>query len=159
MRCQACGCYAETKYVEFYQNIGAFVMRFSQHVKGNLCKRCINHYFWKFTLTTLAVGWLGMISLILAPIFIINNVVRFLTTMGMTTEVTGQATKRPPVSPHPTLSLNDEATSKLEPFFDEIQSRYNKGEALDSISQNIGPRAGVSAIQVELFIAQCPELN
>ena len=29
------------------------------------------------TLTTLAVGWLGYISLVMAPIFIIGNIVRY----------------------------------------------------------------------------------
>jgi hypothetical protein len=30
--CQACGCVAPTKYVEFYQNIGALVMRYHKSV-------------------------------------------------------------------------------------------------------------------------------
>jgi hypothetical protein len=43
--CQSCGVEAPTKYVEFYQNIGALFMRFSKSIKGILCKNCINHCF------------------------------------------------------------------------------------------------------------------
>jgi hypothetical protein len=77
-RCQACGADAPVKYVEFNQNVGMLVMRRRSYVKGNLCKSCINSKFWSMTLTTLAVGWLGTISLVLAPIFIIGNIIRYL---------------------------------------------------------------------------------
>jgi hypothetical protein len=83
MNCQTCGTEAPTRYVEFHQNIGALVMRFHKSIKGNMCKSCINSYFWRFTLTTLAVGWLGVISLVLAPIFVINNVVRYLSCLSL----------------------------------------------------------------------------
>jgi hypothetical protein len=78
VRCQACGADAPTKFVEFHQNMGALVMRFRRRVRGNLCKQCINQHFWKMTGTTIAVGWLGVISLVIAPIFVINNVVRYI---------------------------------------------------------------------------------
>ncbi len=81
--CRACGSNAPTKYVEFHQNVGALVMRFHRSVKGNLCKQCIHANFWKMTMTTLAVGWLGYISIILAPIFIINNICRYIGCLGM----------------------------------------------------------------------------
>lgn len=83
MSCQTCGCNGPTKYVNFHQNIGALVMRFRKEVKGELCKHCISSYFWKFTLTTLAVGWLGMISLILAPLMILNNIYYYLTALSL----------------------------------------------------------------------------
>ena len=148
MRCCVCGCNGPTRYVEFYQNIGALVMRFYKEVRGNLCKRCINEHFCKFTLTTLCVGWFGMISMILTPIFIINNVVRFLGTVGMKTgdEV---AVAR---SDHPTKTLSKDIILKLNSFRDELQQRLEAGEDLDKITMNIGPRAGVSAMQVELYI-------
>ena len=83
MICQLCGVEAATKYVEFYQNIGMLVMRQSRSIKDELCKKCINEYFTKFTLTTAAVGWFGMISMIVTPFFILNNVIRFCGTIGM----------------------------------------------------------------------------
>src|SRR5260370_7109377 len=81
--CQSCGIEATTRYVEFYQNIGALVMRFHKSIKGNLCKRCIHKRFWEFTGTCLLLGWWGMISLVVTPIFILNNVGRYLVCLGM----------------------------------------------------------------------------
>ena len=83
MSCEACGARTHTKYVEFYQNIGMLVLRTSKNVKGELCKPCINRYFWEFTLITAVVGWWGMISMVLTPIFLANNIFRFCTTIGM----------------------------------------------------------------------------
>ena len=152
MRCQTCGCDAPTKYVNFHQNIGAVVMRFRKEVKGELCKNCIHSYFWKFTLTTLAVGWLGMISMILAPLFIINNIFYYLTALSLKSTAVNRS---PQVqSDHPTLSLTTEAVQKLLSYRKEIEIRRNSGESLDLISMNVAQRAGVSATQVELFAKQ-----
>lgn len=38
MICQSCGVEAPTKYVAFYQNIGALVMRFTRSAEGRMCK-------------------------------------------------------------------------------------------------------------------------
>ena len=81
--CQACGRQAPSKYVEFYQNIGALVMRFHKSLKGNLCRQCIDKYFWEYTLYTLFLGWWGMISLIVTPFLLVNNIVRYLFCLGM----------------------------------------------------------------------------
>ena len=99
MRCQCCGNYAPTSYVEFYQNIGALVARFSKSVKGELCKGCINTYFFKYTLTTAAIGWFGMISAIVTPCFIVNNTYYYFRSFGM------KADSEPVAVPtdHPTL--------------------------------------------------------
>ncbi len=85
--CQLCGSYAPVKYVEFHQNVGMLVRREHRHIKGKLCKNCINQNFWKFTLTTLAVGWLGTISFIIAPFFILNNTFYYLTSIRLPKEI------------------------------------------------------------------------
>ncbi len=76
--CEACLRAAPTKQVAFYQNIGALVMRFHKTLKGNLCRQCIDKYFWEYTLYTLFLGWWGVISLIVTPFFLLNNVIRYL---------------------------------------------------------------------------------
>src|SRR5450759_3335079 len=83
MNCQACGCYGDTRYVELFQNVGGLVMRFSKSIKGNLCRACISKYFWELTLVTLFAGWWGVISFIVTPFFLINNVYRFLSTRSL----------------------------------------------------------------------------
>jgi hypothetical protein len=88
MRCQVCGKEAPTHYVEFYQNIGALILRFGKSIRGNLCKSCINKYFWEFTLVCLFLGWWGVISFILNWFFLGNNIVRYLGTLGMASHYT-----------------------------------------------------------------------
>ncbi len=83
MNCQACGVRAETRYVEFHQNIGVLILRFSKAAKGNLCKSCINRYFWEFTTINMLFGWWGIISFFLNIIFIANNVIRYLSCLSM----------------------------------------------------------------------------
>ncbi len=84
--CQVCGSLAPTKYVEFYQNVGMILARQYSSMKGRLCKKCINREFKKRTLTTLFLGWWGTISFIITPFYLINNVARFVPTMGMKQE-------------------------------------------------------------------------
>jgi hypothetical protein len=75
--CEVCRRPAEVKYIELYENKGALVMRYHREIKGKLCKDCINEYFWKFTLTTLFIGWFGIISFIVTPFYLINNISRY----------------------------------------------------------------------------------
>src|SRR5580704_16268081 len=78
MVCKGCGIDAPTKYVEFYQNIGMFFYRQSTEFKGDLCRTCIGKYFQSYTLTTLFLGWWGLISFVVTPFLLLNNVIRYL---------------------------------------------------------------------------------
>lgn len=158
MSCDMCGARRPTKYVEFYQNIGVVVLRFSKSVKGDLCKPCINQSFWSLTLVTLALGWWGIISFFVTPIFLIQNTARFLTTIGMDREQEARPARggggggggEP--SGHPTLSLTPEATAKLDLLRAEIAARLSAGEAADDVAASIARKAGVSGVQAELYI-------
>lgn len=81
--CQICGSLAPTKYVEFHQNIGMILSRQDSFVKGRLCKKCIDKKFKKMTLTTFFLEWWGSISFFVTPIYLISNIIRFITTIGM----------------------------------------------------------------------------
>src|SRR5690348_3363071 len=83
MICQTCGLQGPTMPVKFFQNIGALVIRFHKSVRGNLCKGCINKYFRQFTVTTLFLGWWGIISFIVTPIFLCINLYYFFTTRSL----------------------------------------------------------------------------
>lgn len=82
-RCQLCGRHAPTKYNEFYANIGMLVMRRQKHIKAEMCRACTDSYFWKFTTTNLLLGWWGLISFFATCFFMINNVTRYLGTLGL----------------------------------------------------------------------------
>ena len=62
-------------YASFHQNIGTLVMRFGKSIEGNMCSSCLSNNFWSYTLITVAVGWFGLISIVVAPIYVILNVV------------------------------------------------------------------------------------
>lgn len=81
--CENCGVSAPTKYVEFYETVGAIFFRFSRSAKGKLCKPCINYYFWNFTGKTIILGWWGIISFFLTPFILLNNILRYIFTIGM----------------------------------------------------------------------------
>jgi len=140
--CQACGLEAPTKNVSFYQNIGLLVMRFHKSISGNLCKSCVHKYFWQFTLTNLVLGWWGIISFIVTPFFILNNVIRYILCLGMEPVPPGAQQAR----------LTEEAVRKLEPHADSIIERLNQGEDFRRVAENTAMNAGVTPAQVLLYI-------
>ena len=142
MICEACGVEAPTRYVAFYQNIGLLVMRLSRSVEGNLCKSCIHSSFWKFTLTTLLLGPWGIISLIVSPFFILNNVVRYVLCLGMDPVPPGAV---PP-------ELNEDVFARIEPYTEDLISQLNSGEEFERVVDNIAMKAGVSKGQVALYV-------
>ncbi|CAN5458673.1 hypothetical protein BH09VER1_BH09VER1_25220 [soil metagenome] len=83
MSCQLCRIDAPTKRVIFYQNVGAIFLRFSKTMDARLCKNCIHKRFWHMTAITLFWGWWGLISMIVTPFFLINNIVRYLGCMSL----------------------------------------------------------------------------
>jgi len=81
--CENCWSESPTKYVELHQNIGLLVIRLNKSVKGNLCKACIRKYFWQFTTTTFFLGWWGIISFFVTLFILPNNVIRYLSSLGL----------------------------------------------------------------------------
>jgi len=142
MICQACGIEAPTRYVAFYQNIGALVIRFSRSAEGNFCKSCIHSTFWEFTLKSLFLGWWGLISLIITPFFILNNIVRYLSSLGLEAV--------PPDAVRP--ELTDEVIQRLEPFIDEMIDQLNHDEDFERVVDAVALQTGVTKGQVALYI-------
>ena len=140
--CQVCGVEAPTRYVEFYQNIGALFMRFRRSIRGNLCKSCIHSKFWTMTSITLAVGWLGLISLIIAPIFIINNLSRYLTVLAMPRVPRGAT--RPQV--------NGQVAAQIQPLMPQIALRLQRHENAADIARELAP-PGVTPGQVLVYLS------
>jgi hypothetical protein len=142
MICQACGVEAPTKYVAFYKNIGALVMRFFQSVEGNLCKSCIHKYFWRFTLTDLFLGWWGVISFFITPFLILNNLARYVLCLGMEGVPPGAV---PP-------QLTREVIEKLQPYTEDLIGQLKTGEDFHRAAENVAMRAGVTPGQVALYV-------
>lgn len=83
MACQMCQADVPTKYVHFYQNIGMLVIRTTKNLKGNLCRACIGKVFQQYTLTTFFLGWWGVISLVMTPFILINNLYYYFSSLGL----------------------------------------------------------------------------
>jgi len=76
--CICCGVEGPTKKVRFYQNIGMLITRQSKTFDGYLCRPCIGIYFRSYSLTTLFLGWWGVISMLVTPCFLISNVAQYI---------------------------------------------------------------------------------
>jgi len=138
MICQNCGREAPTRYVDFYQNIGALIMRFHKQMKGNLCRDCINKHFWNMTLITLFLGWWGVISFVFTLFVLPNNIIRYLGTLGMPPVPAGAMAPQ----------LDTAAIEKVKPFTNEIFTRLGNKEQLDVIATDISYKSGISPAQV-----------
>ncbi|MGA3373701.1 MAG: hypothetical protein ABSC48_18285 [Terracidiphilus sp.] len=83
MRCKSCGIEGPTQHVTLWQNVGMIVARQWKKIDGDLCHPCIRKYFRSYTLTTLFLGWWGVVSLVVTPFILINNVYQFFRTSGL----------------------------------------------------------------------------
>ena len=81
--CEACRRVAPLRHARFMQNIGAVVLRFPRTVDGNLCKHCIDKYFFRFTGVTMLLGWWGVISFFYSAFSIPSNIVNWTRSFGM----------------------------------------------------------------------------
>jgi hypothetical protein len=177
MNCQLCGASAPTKNVEFHQNIGAIILRFNKKVQGNLCKSCVHKKFWEMTLITLFLGWWGMISLIVTPIFLINNIVRYIGCLGMpaapalATQAAVQAMPPPiptqapaqslppapayappPQAAAPAPELTQQVVDAINPHIEQIAARLNAHEDQNRVAADIAAAAGVTPAEAMLYI-------
>lgn len=145
MICQSCGIEAPTRKVAFYQNIGALIVRYSRSVDGQLCKNCIHKNFWKMTLTTLVCGWWGIISLIVTPIFLLNNIFRYLFSLSM-----------PPVPEEAVVpELTEEDRRKISPHVESLFNKLNEETAeLNEVAKEFATRIGVTPGQIVLAIRE-----
>lgn len=76
--CQLCGKMCQTKFASFYRNVGMLFRRQTYAIHANMCKSCVHKYFWDFTWKNLLLGWWGTISLIVTPIYFIQNVFSYI---------------------------------------------------------------------------------
>ena len=81
--CEACRRVAPLRHARFMQNIGAVVLRFPRTIDGNLCKHCIDKYFFRFTATTMLLGWWGVISFFYSAFSIPSNIANWTRSFGM----------------------------------------------------------------------------
>jgi hypothetical protein len=81
--CEACRRVGPLRQAHFMQNIGVVVWRFPRTVSGNLCKHCIDKYFFRFTGVTMLLGWWGLISFFYSCVAVPANIVSWTGSFGM----------------------------------------------------------------------------
>lgn len=81
--CEACHRVGPLRQAHFTQNIGAIVLRFPRTVSGQLCKLCIDKYFYRFTAVTMLLGWWGVISFFYSCVCIPANFINWIGSWGM----------------------------------------------------------------------------
>jgi hypothetical protein len=81
--CELCGRAAETRQVGFTRNIGAIVLNFSRTAHGNMCRFCVERYFWRYTLVSLLFGWWGVTSFFVTLVWVPINIVCYLRCLGL----------------------------------------------------------------------------
>ncbi len=141
--CQLCFQQAPTKYVEIHQNVGLLVVRFHRSLKGNFCRDCIGSAFWTYSGITLLLGWWGVISFIVTPFILVNNIVQYLSglTIGRPNSKTvnrPEATRgQSPVASDPTLPRDSYrlSSSEASDFFSDYPSTVEEAESWTRDSQ------------------------
>jgi hypothetical protein len=139
--CQSCGIEAPLKYVRINSNIGMLVARRTQYTRGFLCRPCIQKQFWKHTLTNVTLGWWGMISIVVTPIYIVTNLATYIASLQM----------KPPAPDAMQPYLNEQSRAKLQPVGDELIKRLNQKQAISDIAAELAARTGVTPGQVVLY--------
>jgi hypothetical protein len=135
--CEACGFEVPNGYVEYRQNIGAIMVRFTKHYKGRLCKRCNRKAFWKTTAVTFFLGWWGTISFFVTPVFLIANLFNFLRTASLPRATNGS-------KPH----VDEAVVASIAPYMGMIAERVATGADISDVSREIAPQAKVTPGQV-----------
>ncbi len=81
--CQNCGKYTSVQKVLFEQNIGLLFLRLKKRFAGNLCAVCNQTIFWRFTGTTIILGWWGIISFFITPFLLIGNLIYYFSSLQL----------------------------------------------------------------------------
>lgn len=99
--CKRCGNYAPVRNTGFHRHIGMIVLMHHSQIETLLCRRCADEIFWQYTLTTLFLGWWGMISFFITPFILVYNVVRYLGVLSLPkpSPAPGKPMSTPPIPP------------------------------------------------------------
>jgi hypothetical protein len=141
MKCSCCGTVAEVRDVDFRLHIGAIVVMIQHYKAGRMCSHCTNTTYWTYTLTTLFLGWWGILSFFITPFVVVMNTITYCCVF-----------LSPPYPEDPLpIVLSSTLVTALEPCRNEIFQRIIKGQKLQEIAEDIGTRVGASSEEVLAF--------
>lgn len=149
MKCQKCGDDAPTRQVVLSQNIGLFFVRFPSRVEGQLCKRCIHRFFWKMTLTSLVLGWWGIISFFANIFIILGNIGTYVQCLGMPAGGRSPEGRNGRVYLSPAVNFS---TERIERYKDEIVRLLAAGEPVAMVCEKIARLASAPESDIREYI-------
>ncbi|GAC1659652.1 MAG: hypothetical protein NVS9B15_22640 [Acidobacteriaceae bacterium] len=74
--CQGCGIVRPTIFLSFSEQM-SFVYSLRDGVEGYLCRDCSAYYARTFSLTTLFLGWFGVVAMIRTPYILFRNMQQY----------------------------------------------------------------------------------
>jgi hypothetical protein len=125
-----------------HRNIGLLVFRLHESTQGNLCRRCIGETFWRYTLLNLTLGWWGVISFIVTPIFLITNLLEYRASRSLALLPNGTDRVR----------LTNEERDRLHPLDAEVLACLHRGEPLELVAIALAEQTGVTTEQALVYI-------
>lgn len=75
--CEKCKNLKKTQECCFRENVSYIFRRQEKIFIGNLCFRCMNSVFGKFTIRTLFGTWWGLIGFVVGPFYIVRNLMEY----------------------------------------------------------------------------------
>jgi predicted nucleic-acid-binding Zn-ribbon protein len=78
-KCSRCGRTEYTQHLIFKQNVSYFFARKERQFSGDFCFSCASRTFASVELTTLFLTWWGIIGFWLGPLYIVHNLVEYIT--------------------------------------------------------------------------------
>jgi hypothetical protein len=63
----------QLEFVMYFRNVGMLFTRQTITVKGDMCRSCVHRRFWEFAAKNVVLGPWGMISLVVTPLYLIQN--------------------------------------------------------------------------------------
>ena len=142
--CESCGVEAPTAHVSFTKNIGMFVARHEETVAGAFCKTCARRYYKDYQLINFLGGWWGMISAIITPVYILQNLGSWRGIKNM-----------PEVPPGARVPLLNEGLWKhlvqFQPFIEQL---FAEGAPPRHVTQRLAAESGVTPATADMFLRE-----
>lgn len=128
-RCDGCGKPGHTEIVCYDQQFGLIRFRIHRELSGAYCKPCLVSQYFIATIPTILIGWLGIIALVTAPVFVVRNTITLIQALRGHGDV---------------INRNDQASLKSLGLYDgDIRQRLANGEAIVAISRDLSSRTGI----------------
>jgi hypothetical protein len=145
LTCEVCGLQAETMQVELRQNVGLVVHNRDKSIKAEMCRTRAARSFGEPTAITLLFGWWSPASIILAPCFIVGNLVTLVRTRSLAS---------PPRDAEP-VRVSRQTAVTLRPFRGEISFLLGSQRPRRDIAYATWRCTGVPLAQAARYVDIC----